>query len=374
MRITDIRTRLVHLDFRNCILLTVETDEAITGISETVMKRNTLTVEQSILQLKTYLIGKDPTEIENHWERMYRDSFWVGGPMHCSAISAVDCALWDILGKLCRMPVHKLLGGPTRRLVPVYCHCPGGRTPAEFAENVKACVRSGYQAIKTTLPLFYNGRGVGIAYSGNGGSVDSCWKETEYLNPSTFSRIREFIAVAREAGGPDLGIAVDCHGRLNLKNAIRLCKELEDLNLMFLEEPVPPENVEVWSRVEQSTSIPIAGGERWATLHGVREFLERHAVDILQCDVVNCGGITGMKKIAALAEAQYIGMAPHNPNGPVATMINLQFAASIPNFYRLETIGSEADWRLCRELLRETPRLQNGCLQLPCAPGFGVDL
>lgn len=374
MRITDIATRIVHLDFRNCILLTVETDEGITGISETVLKRNTLTVERAILQLKPYLIGKDPTEIENHWEKMYRDSFWVGGPMHCSAISAVDCALWDILGKLCGMPVHKLLGGPTRRQVPVYCHCPGGRTPAEFAENVKSCVRSGYQAIKTTLPLFYSGRGVGIAYSGNGGSVDPCWRETEYLNPSTFSRIREFIAAAREAGGADLGIAVDCHGRLNLKNAIRLCRELEDLNLMFLEEPVPPENVEVWSRVEQSTSIPIAGGERWATLHGVREFLERHAVDILQCDVVNCGGITGMKKIAALAEAQYIGLAPHNPNGPVATMINLQFAASIPNFYRLETIGSEADWRLWRELLRESPRLENGCLQVPCAPGFGVEL
>jgi L-alanine-DL-glutamate epimerase-like enolase superfamily enzyme len=144
MKITDVKTQLVHLDFRNCILLRVETDEGITGISETVMKRKTLTIEQSILQLRSYLIGKDPTDIEDHWEKMYRDSFWVGGPMHMTSISAVDCALWDILGKWLGVPVYKLLGGPTRREVPVYCHCPGGSTPEEFARNVRACIKRGY--------------------------------------------------------------------------------------------------------------------------------------------------------------------------------------------------------------------------------------
>ena len=115
---------------------------------------------------------------------------------------------------------------------------------------------------------------------------------------------------------------------------------------MFIEEPVPPENHDVLAEVNRSTTVPIAAGERWATIHGVRPFLEAQAVDILQCDLVNCGGITGLKKIAAMAEAHYVSMAPHNPNGPVATMINLQFAACIPNFYQLETIGSEADWQL----------------------------
>ncbi|MBK9166224.1 MAG: mandelate racemase/muconate lactonizing enzyme family protein [Bryobacterales bacterium] len=376
MRVTDLQTRIVNLDFRNCVIVSIETDSGIRGVSETVMKRWTHTIEQAIQELRRYLIGKDPTEIEEHWEKMYRDSFWSGGPMHASAISAVDLALWDILAKSCGVPVHKLHGGPTRRTVPVYCHCPGGATPEEFARNVRACADRGYRALKTTLPLFYGGQGKpqGAAYSGADGAISRELKETEYLNPSVFRRIREFIVAAREAGGPDLGIAIDCHGRLNLKNAIRLCEALDDLDLMFIEEPVPPENAEVLARVTAATSIPIAAGERWATVHGVREFVEKGAVDILQCDIVNCGGFTGLKKIAALAETYYLPMAPHNPNGPIATMINLQFAASIPNYYLLETVGSEQDWRLFDEIAEGMPRLEDGALAVPCAPGYGFEL
>lgn len=189
-----------------------------------------------------------------------------------------------------------------------------------------------------------------------------------------FPKIRAFFEAAREAVGPDFGIAMDCHGRLNMKGAIRLCRELESINLMFIEEPVPPENHDVLAEVNRSTAVPVAAGERWATIHGVRPFLEAQAVDILQCDIVNCGGITGMKKIAAMAEAHYISMAPHNPNGPVATMINLQFAACIPNYYQLETIGSEADWQLWHQILDSSIQLENGTLPVPCAPGYGVHL
>jgi galactonate dehydratase len=375
MLVTDLRTQIVHLEFRNSVFVKIDTDLGITGISETVMKRKSLTIEQSILQLRQSLIGKDPTEIEDLWEKMYRDSFWVGGPMHCTAISAIDCALWDILGKSLGVPVHKLLGGPTRRRVPVYCHCPSGATPEEFAANVAMCRRDGYRAIKTTLPVFYGTNGASMTnYSGTDGAIPRTWKETEYLNPSVFSTIREFFVAAREAGGPDFGIAVDCHGRLNLKAAIRLCRYLEDLNLLFMEEPVPPENVDVLAVVQRETSIPIAAGERWATIYGVREFVERSAVDLLQCDLVNCGGITGLKKIAAMAEAHYISMAPHNPNGPVATMMNLQFAASIPNYYILETIGGAIDLRLWEELLQNPFPFSDGQLSVPCAPGFGIAL
>src|ERR1700704_382291 len=157
MKITDLRTTIVNLDFRNAVVVFIDTDAGITGISETVMKRKTLTVEQSILQLRSYLLEKDPTEIESHWEKMYRDSFWVGGPLHATAISAVDCALWDILGKSLGVPVNKLLGGPTRARVPVYCHCPAGDSPEEFALGIRACIGRGYHAMKTTLPLFYGG-------------------------------------------------------------------------------------------------------------------------------------------------------------------------------------------------------------------------
>jgi galactonate dehydratase len=382
MKVTDIKTQIANLNFRNAVIVRVETDEGITGLAETVMKRKTQTIERSILELKRYLVGKDPTEIENHWERMYRDSFWVGGPLHCTAISAIDCALWDILGKLSGLPVYKLLGGPTRTRVPAYCHCSAGNSPEAFASNAKACEVRGYRALKTTLPLFYGegNRGSdrhtvnGSGYSGTQGMVDSHWKETEYLDPSIFGRIREFFVAAREAVGPEFGIAVDCHGRLNPKAALRLCRALEDLNLLFVEEPVPPESVEELSVLQRETTVPIAAGERWATIYGVRPFLEKHAVDYLQCDLVNCGGITGMKKIAALAEAHYIGMAPHNPNGPLATVMNLHYAAAIPNFFILETIGSDADEKLSTEILTTPLRFQSGFLEIPSGPGFGVDL
>jgi galactonate dehydratase len=337
------------------------------------MKRRTLTIEQSILELRRYFVGKDPTEIENHWEKVYRDSFWVGGPMHATALSAVDCALWDILARSCGVPVHKLLGGPTRTRVPVYCHCPSGATPEEFARRVRSCMQAGYRAIKTTLPLFYgNGNGAS-AYSGTAGAVDACWKETEYLDPSVFRRIREFFLAAREAGGAGLGIGLDCHGRLPLKAALRLCAALEDLDLMFIEEPVPPENADVLVEVRRGTRIPVAAGERWATIHGVREFIEKGAVDLLQCDLVNGGGITGLKKIAALAEAHYIGMAPHNPNGPLATAMNLQFAATIPNLFILETIGPSDD-AIAARIVKRPIRLEDGHLPVPTGPGHGIEL
>jgi galactonate dehydratase len=378
MKITGIKTQIVNLNFRNAVIVTVETDQGVTGVAETVMKRRTHTVASMIQDVARPLIGEDPTEIERHWESMYRDSFWVGGPLHSTALSAIDCALWDILGKVSGLPVYKLLGGPTRTEIPAYCHCAAGDTPESFAANVKACQERGYRALKTTLPLFYGASnrlaGRESGYSGTRGAVDRHTKETEYLEPSLFDRIRDFFVAAREAGGPELGIAVDCHGRLNAKNAMRLCRALEDLNLMFVEEPVPPELVDELSLVQRETTIPIAAGERWATIYGVRPFLEKHAVDYLQCDLVNCGGITGMKKIAALAEAHSIGMAPHNPNGPLATVMNLHYAAAIPNFLMLETIGSEADERLTDEMLAKPVKAKGGVYALPDGPGFGVEL
>lgn len=375
MRITQVTTRVVNLGFRNAVLVRIDTDTGLAGIAETVMKRWTLAVEQAIRRLGSTLVGRDPTEIEDLWEKMYRDSFWVGGTVHATALSAIDCALWDILARACQVPVYKLHGGPTRRRVPIYCHCRAGVSPEEFAARVLDCVRQGYRAIKTTLPLFYGVSDGGPAtYSGTQGLLTRTLKETEYLEPDVIDRIGEYLEAAREAAGGKIGIAVDCHGRLNLKAALRLARRLERLNLMFLEEPVPPENAEVLAILRRESPVPVAAGERWATIYGVREFLEKQAVDVLQCDLVNCGGFTALKKIAALAEAHYVSLAPHNPNGPLATVMNLHFAASIPNFLILETVGTDSDRELWRELLGEELRLEDGCLSVPCGPGYGVTL
>jgi len=375
MRITQITTRVVNLGFRNAVIVRIDTDEGLSGIAETVMKRWTLAIEQAVQRLGCTLIGRDPTEIEDLWEKLYRDSFWVGGAVHATALSALDCALWDILARTYGAPVYKLHGGPTRRRVPVYCHCRAGSSPEEFASRVRECVRQGWRAIKTTLPVFYGvSDGDPASYSGTDGLLSRTWKETEYLEPDVVDRIRDYLEAARQAAGPKIGIAVDCHGRLNLKAALRLARAVEHLNLMFLEEPVPPENAEVLAILRRESPVPVAAGERWATIHGVREFLEKQAVDVLQCDLVNCGGFTALKKIAALAEAHYVGLAPHNPNGPLATVMNLHFAASIPNFFILETVGSDADRELWRELLGEDLRLEDGCLRVPFGPGYGVEL
>jgi galactonate dehydratase len=375
MKITEVSTRVVNLDFRNAVLVTIATDEGITGIAETVLKRWTRSIEQAIGQIGGAIVGRDPTEIEDLWEKMYRDSFWVGGPVHATAISAIDCALWDILGRRCGLPVYKLHGGPTRSRVPVYCHCPAGASPEEFAARVRECVRRGYRALKTTLPVFYGVSGeAAAAYSGTNGMIARSWRETEYLPPDVIGRIRDFLVAAREAGGPELGIAVDCHGRLGFKAALQLARALEAVRPMFLEEPIPPENADLLALLRRESPVPVAAGERWATIYGVREFLEKEAVDVLQCDLCNCGGFTALKKIAAMAEAHYVGMAPHNPNGPLATVMNLHFAASIPNFMMLETVGSEADAHLWRELLGAAPALEDGALPLPDGPGFGVAL
>lgn len=377
MKVTDIRVDVLGMGFRNALMVRIETDAGITGWAETVVKRHSRAIAESILAAKSYLVGRDPTAIENHWEKMYRDSFWVGGPMHSAWISAIDCALWEILARAHGVAVHKLFGGPTRNQVPVYCHCQAGARPEVFAENVKRCKQEGYRAIKTTLPLFYGAEDrneTGAEYSGTNGLIDRGYRETEYLDPAVWSRIGEFFIAAREAGGEEMGLALDCHGRLSLKNAQRLCRAVEDTGMMWIEEPVPPENANVLAELRRETSIPVAAGERWATVYGVREFLEKQAVDILQCDLVVCGGFTGLKKIAAMAEAHYVGMAPHNPNGPLATVLNVQFAATIPNYLMLETIGSTADRHLAQKLFTTPLMLEDSHFPVPAGPGWGTEV
>jgi galactonate dehydratase len=386
MKITGLKTITTALGARNCLFVLIETDAGITGIGETVFKRKTRTIETSIHELTRYLIGQDPTRIEDHWEKMYRDSFWVGGPMHTTPISAVEIALWDILGKSLNAPVYKLLGGPTRDRVPVYCHCAAGATPEQFASNASQCVQRGYRALKATLPLFYGAQPqVRLAdaseqdlpaygYSGTWGEIDRSLKETELLPPDIFRRIRDFFVAAREAVGPEVHLMVDCHGRFSPSNALRLAEALSGLDLLFIEEPVPPENVEALVRVSTGSSTPVAAGERLATIYGVREFITRQAIAVLQPDVVNCGGLMQAKKIAAMAEAYYISIAPHNPNGPVATAAAIHLASSIPNFLILETLGSDQDRSLQAEVARPDLVLKDGCFLLPQGPGLGLEL
>jgi galactonate dehydratase len=378
VHIDRVRVDIVSMGRANAIYVRLDTDAGITGTGETVMKRRDRSVEANLREIGEFLVGKDPLAIEDHFEKLYRDTFWVGGPLHAAGRSAVDIALWDIKGQLLGAPIHQLLGGPTRTEILTYAHAACGATPPEFVDNIGPLVERGMRAVKTGLPLFYGHKADPLVtrsgYFGTPGELPPSLKETEYLPTQTFDRVAEWFAAARDAFGFELELMVDCHGRLNLANSVRLCEALEPYRLLFIEEPMPPESADEYGRLSARSVTPIAAGERLVTIYDVRPYLERAALGVLQCDVVNCGGITGARKIASMAEAWYVPFAPHNPNGPIATHAAAQFMASIPNALILETVGSEADLAMFAEIVDHPPRIERGVLHLDDRPGLGAAL
>jgi galactonate dehydratase len=356
MKITALQVYPTDVGNCNRVFTEMFTDEGIVGISEVTIRRKGMTVAASIRELERFLVGKDPTCIEDHWEKMYRDSFWVGGPLHSTALSAVETCMWDIMGKWLGVPVYKLFGGPTRDRVRIYGGA-GGPTPERAAESIRGAVAAGFGAVKTGLVQA-------------GAEWHPSAKETEHVPGEIFTRTAECIAAMREAAGPNVDIAIDLHGRFSPANAIRLARMLEPYNLLFMEEPIPSDNIDALLQVSRGTSIPIATGERIATKYGFRPLIEQRVVEIIQPDVCNVGGLMEAKKVAAMAEANYISVAPHNPNGPVADAMSVHVAASIPNFLILEGGGAHRPSPFVKNPLK----FEDGCLLLPTGPGLGIEL
>ncbi|MFB0557839.1 MAG: galactonate dehydratase [Candidatus Bathyarchaeia archaeon] len=327
------------------LFLKMYTDEELVGYGEPVVEGRALTVETAVRELERYLVGKDPFEIEHHWQAMYRGAFYRGGPVLTSAISGVEQAMWDILGKSLGVPVYRLLGGACRNKIKMYAHV-GGRTPEECANNALAKVEQGFESLKTAL-------------FGAVRTVDT---------PAVVKVTVEKFKAIRDAVGDDVDIGVDCHGRLSPAMAVRMARALEPYHPMFLEEPCLPENVDTMVTVARSTSIPIATGERLFTKWGFREVLEKQAASILQPDVSHAGGILECKKIAAMAETYYAAIAPHCPLGPIALAACLQLDACTPNFLIQEqvTIGEG--------YLKKAFELKNGYVEVPKGPGLGIEL
>jgi galactonate dehydratase len=233
--------------------------------------------------------------------------------------------------------------------------------PAAWAEAALEAEEQGYSAVKI------GALGMTSHYGPE--------KETEGLSPAAIRAVHKRLAAVREAVGWNFDIAIDLGGRLNAANAIRLISALEDLDLMFVEEPIPPENMDALQRIAQTVRTPIATGERLYTKYAYRVLLEKQAAAILQPDVCNVGGIMEAKKVAALAEAYYVPIAPHNPNGPVATAMTAHLAACIPNFLIMETTGGqEPEKSRHEEIVRETLKIEAGHLELPRRPGLGMEL
>lgn len=348
MRITDMK--LYHVKPR-WLFLKIETDEGIIGWGEPIVEGRALTVATAIEELKRYLIGEDPLRIEHHWQNMYRSTFYRGGPVLVSAISGIEQALWDIKGRFYNLPVYEMLGGRVRDKIRMYCHC-GGATPEEFAANAKLKAEAGFNAIKT--------------------SVDAPVRQVDSL-AFVESQVNKFAA-AREAVGSGVDIAIDFHGRVSPAMAIRLAAALEPYYPMFIEEPCLPENVDQLVRVAESTTIPIATGERLYTRWGFREALEKGAVAIVQPDLCHAGGIFEVRKIAAMAETYYASIAPHNPLGPISLASCLQLDACTPNFLIQEHPSMAEKWDLGEGYLKSSFEVIDGHVSIPKGPGLGIEI
>jgi len=335
------------------LFLKIETDEGITGWGEPVVEGRADTVRTAVLEFKDYLIGKDPMLIEDHWQVMYRGGFYRGGPEHMSAISGIDQALWDIKGKFYNAPIYDLLGGACRDSLKMYRWI-GGDRPSDVAAAAKEAYSQGYTAIKMngTEELHY---------------VDSFLK---------IQAVCDRVGAIRDALGYNLDIAVDFHGRVHKPMAKILAKELDQYKLMFIEEPVLPQNKEALREVARHTATPIATGERMFSRWEFRDLLQDGYVDIIQPDLSHAGGITECKKIADMAEAYDVALAPHCPLGPVALCACIQIDTCCPNaFIQEQSLGIHYNQGADLLDYLADPSIFNyrdGFLDLLTGPGLGL--
>lgn len=337
------------------LFLKISTDEGYTGWGEPVVEGRADTVKAAVMELSTYLIGADPMKIEDLWQVLYRGGFYRGGPILTSAISGIEQALWDIKGKYYNAPVYELLGGACRDKIKVYSWI-GGEKPDEVAKFAKEKKEQGFSAVKM------NAAG-----------------EMNYIDD--FSKVMgvvERVATIRETCGIDFGIAVDFHGRVHKPMAKVMVKELEKYHLMFIEEPVLCENYEAFSEIASYTSTPIATGERLYTRWDFKKIFEQGAVNIIQPDLSHAGGILECKKIAAMAEAYDMAVAPHCPLGPIALAACIQLDACTPNaVIQEQSIGIHYNkGNDVLDFLKDKTvfKYEDGYVSLPAGPGLGIEI
>ena len=350
MKITNIdqffprrRTRLVK----------ITADNGLVGWGETTLEGKPKSTVAAVEELADYLIGKDPLRIERHWQHIYRSAFYRGGNVLMTALSGIDQALWDIAGKHYGVPTHQLLGGAVRDRIRVYAHW-----------GIGSLTDEGKARSKERLEMLQKKGGYKAFKSGPGGK----WRAHE--PPAVIDAFVERAYLMREWVGPDAEIAFDFHGKMTPALAIEICHEIKGMRPMFVEEPVPQENVDALKLVSDHVPFPIATGERLLTRWGFREIFEKQAAAYIQPDTSHVGGITELKKVANMAEVYYIHIMPHCAIGPVAFSASLQVDAVVPNFL----IQEQVDSGLGDSLLKEEWEVKDGHIELPTKPGLGFEI
>ena len=352
MKITKLQCDFIWTGSRNWLVVRVHTDAGITGIGEAFPIGPDRAIAETVDYFQSWIEGWDPFDIERVWHELYAGSRFPTGSIITSAISGIDQALWDIKGRALGVPVFELLGGKVRDRIRVY-QSPEGETPAALADDARRLVeRYGFTGLKI----------------GPFAAAADTWPWSRQVDSA-----EERLAAVRDAVGPDIDIGVDPHAKIfEPVRALEMAERLKPYRPMFFEEPVRPENFEALAKLTAKSPIPIATGEAVFTKFQFRDLLATGAADIIQPDMAATGGLTEMKKIAAMAEAHYVSVAPHNPLGPLATTSNVHFAATAPNFLILEYHADDVGLRA--EILHEPLKLEDGYVVLPDAPGLGVEL
>jgi galactonate dehydratase len=364
MKIARVETHVCNARMRNWVFVKVLTDQdGLFGWGEATLEWHTRSIVGAVEDLAELIVGHDPTRPEHLWQMMYRQHFWHGhGIVRATAIAGIDIALWDIMGKVTGMPCSKLWGGPVRNQIRTYCHLGGGRMEdfyetaaddaARFADLARHAVEDGFTAFKSmavppTMPI-------------------------EGLAPIRAAEVA--VAKMREAVGEQIDIMVDCHARPSPAMGLQFAKALEPYGLYFLEEPCWPEQVEGLAVIKRAVATPIATGERVTHLAAFRDLFAARALDVCQLDITHCGGFTEARRIAALAEAYRIALAPHNPQGPVSTAASLEFGFSQPSYIICESVHADVPWR--DDVVEEgfTIEKEGRIVRPSTRPGLGITI
>jgi L-alanine-DL-glutamate epimerase-like enolase superfamily enzyme len=368
MKITAVKTAATA---GHCMHLWVkiETDEGITGLGECV--HGGYAAIALIHQLRPKLVGRDPFAIDALFEELRRGLVFEGGFAGglITALSGIEIALFDLKGRALGVPVYELLGGKFRDKVRVYADCqvePGMNFDA-IRGVVNDVLARGFTAFKIDLDI----HAYGHAASEVAGFVKDRFNQT--AGEWEHDRMVRLVEMARKAAGAEIAVACDVHTRLDVTSAIRLARDLEQFHLLWLEEPVPPENVDAMREVKRSTTTPICAGENLYLRQGFRDLIEKQAVDIIMPDIPKCGGLSECRKIANLAETYYMPFAPHNVSSPIGTMASAHVCATVPNFLVLEFHWLHRDYWATITTDKEDI-IKDGFIALPARPGVGLDL
>ena len=358
MKITDIKPFPVWVGHRNQHIVKIETDEGIYGWGESGLSSRELAVAGAVKHYREFLIGRDPMRIGALWQEMYRSQYFEGGRALTGAISAIDIALHDIVGKALNVPVYQLLGGKQRDRVPCFATT-GAASVEQLIENAQLLLDNGWNVIRTN-----------VLHRAKPG------EENIFEPRESISLAAEWLTTLRETIGSEPVLGIDYHHRLSVAEAASFCQRMPSGTLDFLEEPIRDETPEAYESLRTMVDVPFAIGEEFSSKWQFLPYLERGITNFARLDVCNVGGLTESMKVAGLAEAHYIDLMPHNPLGPICTAATVHLAAAVSNFAWLEirTSPTESSGHYDEDLFPVQHKLEGAVIPVPDGPGLGVEV